>query len=94
MRTKPHPNSMFNIVGGRGYRVHLGYRENENVRPLCGAALSKKFLESKIARNKKTNCKFCLIRLKRIQKAIKKLGVEWVCEGRWLPMEQRTFSVG
>lgn len=85
---------MLKIVGGRGYRVHLGFVENENIRSLCGASLSKKFLNSKIVENKKTNCKFCLIRLKRIEKAIKKLGVEWVCEGRWLPMEQRTFSVG
>jgi hypothetical protein len=91
MKTKPRPSSLKLVSSLKGARIHLAYYKYEVLKPLCGAKLSK-FKKNKILKKGKHNCQFCETRLQTIKRHISKFGVEWVCEGRWLPMEQRTFK--
>lgn len=80
------------MTGGRGRIVHFGFEiGNGFVRFLCCAKVGHERLRPKLSDKKKVTCQVCKKRYEIIQRQIKKLGVEWVCEGIWLPLEQRTY---
>lgn len=92
MKTRPKPTEMVVLTGAYNWGTHYGYIENEKLRFLCGNKISR-YKRNKVV-NKKVTCDRCNARFKAIERMIAKLGVEWVCEGRWLPMEERTFKDG
>lgn len=93
MKTKPKPSEMFLMTAHRGKIVHLGFRVNKNYqRFLCNRSVFYKKRLPKLTNKKRATCALCRKRYKKIQALIKIYGVEWVCDGIWLPMEQRTFK--
>lgn len=91
MRIRPKPSEMLFLKGPRGRLVHLSYVEKTKERTLCGAKQSI-YQKYSVFKTGKVTCKGCLKRLKIIQSMIRTWGIEWVCEGRWVPKEQRTFK--
>lgn len=93
MKTKPRPSKMCAMTCKRGDVIHLGFEiGNGAKRFLCCSRLRQKRAFPKEIKSKVFTCEQCIHRYQIIQNQIKKLGVEWVCEGIWLPMEQRTFK--
>jgi hypothetical protein len=82
---------MILISGPSKKNKHLGFFKNQILRPLCGAKFSN-YKATIIYNSGIPNCSYCKKRLEKIQRMISSLGVEWVCEGRWLPLETRTYK--
>ena len=90
MRTRPRPSKMVTLGTKNGHVIHFGFEiGNGIVRFLCHSKNSDENLKYKKG---KVDCSHCVRRYNTIQKHIKKYGVEWVCEGRWVPLEQRNYN--
>ncbi|NDC22549.1 MAG: hypothetical protein EBZ49_00240 [Proteobacteria bacterium] len=77
----------------KGKIIHLAYRDAKTPpRFLCHSKPSEKFVKPMVLKSGKTNCLYCKKRYKAITRMIATKGVEWVCEGRWVPLESRQYK--
>lgn len=81
------------MTGGRGKVVHFGFEiGNGFIRFLCCTKVGHERVQPKISDKKAATCQGCKKRYATIQRQIKELGVEWVCDGIWVPLEKRTYK--
>lgn len=94
MNTRPDPSKLFVVAGPQLKTFHLGFYPKNRTRPiaLCRALIWNLHKNMYIKNSGTINCTRCQKKLKSIKAAIKKLGLEWVCYGHYLPMEERTFT--
>lgn len=84
---------MFLISGFRGKVIHFGFElGNGIVRFLCHSKTKNSVGDLKILKSGKVDCSYCLKRYKMIQNRIRKYGVQWVCEGRWVNENERIYK--
>lgn len=91
---RPKPSELFLITGPSGKRIHYGFRLYKiPLRLLCSAKFGKKKgYPHKILTEGKATCPYCIKRKKKIEELIARDGIEWTCEGRWVPLEERVYK--
>jgi DNA-directed RNA polymerase subunit RPC12/RpoP len=91
---RPKPSELFLITGPSGRRIHYAYRLYKvPQRLLCSAKFGqKKQKPSKILKTGKVTCPYCKKRMATIERLIAQDGIEWTCEGRWVPLEERVYK--